>query len=97
MVDEVQGTNLFSFGLGRRMCPGVHLATREMYTSFLYILYYFNIRKSVNVEEQDYDIHPLTGVHKAQAFSVSPKRFKVMFEPRHQDHFKTNILDRSVW
>ncbi|KAF7727034.1 cytochrome P450 1B1 [Apophysomyces ossiformis] len=96
MKDDLQGTNLFAFGLGRRMCPGVHLASREMYVSFLYVLYYFNIRKSDDVQEQDYDIHPLTGVHKAQAFSVAPKRFKVVFEPRNQEHFKQNILERSV-
>lgn len=71
------GMDSYAFGMGRRMCPGVFLALREIYTTLVFLTHFFDIEP-----DGEYDIHPLTAVEDGRAFSVRPKPFKVRCIPR---------------
>ncbi|CDR88137.1 probable Cytochrome P450 monooxygenase/Phenylacetate hydroxylase [Sporisorium scitamineum] len=72
----------YSFGAGRRMCAGVHLANRELYVAFCKVIHFFRIERSEVVGEREYDIDPKTGCANPKGLSSSPKPFKVRFVPR---------------
>ena len=79
---ELMGLESYAFGMGRRMCPGVFLAMREVYTALVYLLHFYTVEKSTEPGEADFDIDPLTAIEDARAFSVRPKDFKVRCVPR---------------
>ncbi|PWN53131.1 putative cytochrome P450 monooxygenase/Phenylacetate hydroxylase [Violaceomyces palustris] len=72
----------YSFGAGRRMCAGVHLANREMYIAFCKIIYFFKILPSDVKGEEDFDICPETACANPRGLSHAPKDFKIRFVPR---------------
>ncbi|TKY89373.1 hypothetical protein EX895_001904 [Sporisorium graminicola] len=72
----------YSFGAGRRMCAGVHLANRELYVAFCKVIHFFKIEPSLDPAEQEYDMNPATGCANPKGLSSSPKPFKVRFVPR---------------
>lgn len=72
----------YSFGAGRRMCAGVHLANRELYIAFCKVIHFFKIETSTNPAEEVYDINPATGCANPKGLSSTPKPFKVRFVPR---------------
>lgn len=72
----------YSFGAGRRMCAGVHLANRELYIAFCKVIHFFKIEMSDDPAEQDYDINPATGCANPKGLSSTPKPFKIRFVPR---------------
>lgn len=79
-VDASMGVSTYSFGVGRRMCPGIHLAMREMYVTLCYLVYFFTIERAPGEAGgmgDDYDIHPVSAVANPGGFSMSPKRYKV--------------------
>lgn len=71
------GMETYAFGMSRRMCPGVFLALREIYTTLVFLTHFFDIQA-----DGDFDIDPLTAVEDGRAFSVRPKTFKVRCIPR---------------
>lgn len=73
----------YSFGAGRRMCAGVHLANRELYIAFCKVIHFFHIQLSDVEEEKHFDINPKTGCANPKGLSSTPKPFKVRFVPRH--------------
>lgn len=75
--NKMGGVETYAFGMGRRMCPGVFLALREIYTTLVYLTHFFDIEP-----DGEYDIDPLTAVEDGRAFSVRPKPFKVRCVPR---------------
>lgn len=72
----------YSFGAGRRMCAGVHLANRELYVAFCKVIHFFKIELSDNPSEQEFDMNPATGCANPKGLSSTPKPFKVRFVPR---------------
>ena len=74
---NLAGQETYAFGMGRRMCPGVFLALREIYTTLVYLTHFFDIKP-----DGEFDIDPLTAVEDGRAFSVRPKPFKVLCIPR---------------
>ena len=79
---------LFSFGFGRRICPGRLLADDSLYINIAQSLAAFNInRPAVNGQEIVPEIHFLAGV-------VShPAPFKAVIRPRSGQH---EFLVRSI-
>ncbi|WOO78093.1 Phenylacetate 2-hydroxylase [Vanrija pseudolonga] len=68
----------YSYGAGRRMCAGVHLANREMYIAFCKLIYFFKIEMG----DKDYDIDPATACANPLGLASTPHPFKVRFVPR---------------
>jgi phenylacetate 2-hydroxylase len=81
----------YSFGAGRRMCAGVHLANREMYVAFCKLIYFFKIERG----SEDFDIDPATACDNPRGLSSTPKPFKVKFVPRNSDTIEQWIDDEK--
>lgn len=67
----------YTFGVGSRMCIGIHMANRELYLLFIRLINSFQI-----VADEPIDTNPITGVNNPMATVSIPKPFKVRFVPR---------------
>ena len=67
----------YTFGVGSRMCIGIHMANRELYLLFTRLINSFKI-----VADESIDTNPITGVNNPMATVSIPKPFKVRFVPR---------------
>lgn len=69
----------YTFGVGSRMCIGIHMAYRELYLLFIRLINSFEI-----VADEPIDTNPITGVNNPMATVSFPKPYKVRFVPRDQ-------------
>ena len=80
----------FTFGAGRRSCPGTHIAHNSLFINIARIFWAFDIRKSVdgegNVVEPSTDALP--------GFLLTPVKFACRFEARSRNHKR--IIEK-VW
>lgn len=74
----------FTFGAGRRNCPGVHIAHNSLFINIARILWGFNIRKSKDANGDV--IEPSTAAQPG--FLLTPVNFACHFEPRSENHAK---------
>ncbi|KAN0066430.1 hypothetical protein ACQY0O_000524 [Thecaphora frezii] len=81
----------YSYGAGRRLCAGVHLANRELYIAFCKLIYFFKIEKSQVEGEAEFDINPATACANPKGLSSAPKPFKVRFVPRDEERIRAWI------
>ncbi|KAH0006076.1 putative cytochrome P450, partial [Aureobasidium melanogenum] len=87
--DEPQATS-FTFGFGRRICPGRVLADASLFLVIAQSLAVFDINKKVDKEGKV--VEP---VHEFMGGTVSyPKAFEVSVVPRSQRH--ENLVDEVV-
>lgn len=80
----------FTFGAGRRNCPGLHIAHNSLFINIARIFWAFDIRKSVDADGNI--IEPSTAAQPG--FLLTPVKFMCHFEPRSESH--ANIIKR-VW
>ncbi|CAA7262152.1 unnamed protein product [Cyclocybe aegerita] len=64
----------FTFGFGRRVCPGQHLATTSVFLNTSLLFWAFNIRKDPS--------SPIDELAFTKSANAHPLPFKVIFEPR---------------
>lgn len=74
----------FTFGAGRRNCPGVHIAHNSLFINIARIFWAFNIRKSVDANGNV--IEPSAAAQPG--FLLTPVKFACHFEPRSEKHVK---------
>ncbi|EPQ31840.1 uncharacterized protein PFL1_00039 [Pseudozyma flocculosa PF-1] len=86
----------YSFGAGRRMCAGVHLANRELYIAFCKLIHFFRILPSDRDDERAFDIDPATACANPRGLSSTPKPFKVRFVPRDEAGIRAWIDDEKT-
>lgn len=81
----------FTFGAGRRICPGMHVAERSLFLGISRILWAFNITpaKDPNGNEILPDQEKLT-----QGFVCMPEEFRAEITPRSE---KRASLVRKEW
>jgi cytochrome P450 len=83
----------YVFGAGRRICPGIHLAEREMFLGTAKLLWAFNIEQARdemgNVIPIDTD--PVTGY--TEGFLVCPKDFACSVTPRSERRAATIVKE----
>ena len=79
----------FTFGAGRRNCPGVHIAHNSLFINIARILWAFNISKSVDANGQV--IEPSTDAQPG--FLLTPVKFPCHFEPRSERH--SEIVEKT--
>jgi phenylacetate 2-hydroxylase len=89
---EASQQSHYSFGAGRRMCAGVHLANRELYIAFCKLIHFFKIVPG----EDAYDIDPATACANPKGLSSTPKPFKVTFLPRNEAAIQGWIDDEKA-
>ncbi|KAI4126603.1 MAG: hypothetical protein LQ338_003653 [Usnochroma carphineum] len=65
----------YGYGAGRRICPGIHLAERNMFLSIAKLLWAFSFEEQIGVDEKPLtnDPDPVTGYH--QGFLYCPKPY----------------------
>ncbi|EDU45739.1 CypX Cytochrome P450 [Pyrenophora tritici-repentis] len=72
----------FSFGAGRRACPGVHVAERSMFINMARVLWGFSIRKKIGKDGKEV---PVSDKMMPGFFSV-PEPFEADIRPRSEAH-----------
>lgn len=72
----------FTYGAGRRVCPGVHVAERSLYINIVRTLWGFDINKRKSAQGEL--IEPETGM--IRGFLSVPKPFECEITPRSAHH-----------
>ncbi|PYI26719.1 cytochrome P450 [Aspergillus indologenus CBS 114.80] len=80
----------FTYGAGRRICPGVHVAERSLYINIARTLWGFKIGKKTEADGQI--IEPTTAM--VRGFLSIPHHFACAIEPRSAHHAQ---LIRDAW
>lgn len=80
----------FTFGAGRRNCPGLHIAHNSLFINIARIFWAFNIRKPV--DSSGNVIEPSTAAQPG--FLLTPVKFSCHIEPRTGGH--AEIIEQ-VW
>lgn len=76
-----EGTPHYGYGAGSRMCPGTHLANRELYTAMLRLIVGFHILPGKNPHERPVlDALGANAIPNSQ--TLDPKPFKCGFKAR---------------
>jgi hypothetical protein len=83
----------FTYGAGRRVCPGVHVAERSLYINIVRTLWGFNIAKPVGVD--GVPIEPNTGM--IRGFLSVPNPFDASMTVRSPAHAATirKVFDQA--
>lgn len=64
----------YTFGFGRRVCPGQHMATASVFLNTALIQWAFTVRKD--------PAHPIDELAFTESANTHPLPFKVFFQPR---------------
>ncbi|KAJ3553003.1 hypothetical protein NP233_g12746 [Leucocoprinus birnbaumii] len=64
----------YTFGFGRRVCPGQHMATASVFLNTALIQWAFTVRADPG--------HPIDDLAFTESANAHPMPFKVFFEPR---------------
>jgi cytochrome P450 len=72
----------YTYGAGRRICPGIHLAERTQWRILARLLWAFRIEHEIDTEA--YEEKLITG----------PKPFQVRFTPRSQQHVR--VIEKEL-
>src|SRR2546423_15516726 len=85
----------YGYGVGRRICPGIHLAERNMLLGIAKLIWAFKFERS-----GDCDDDPVTGYH--QGFLYCPKTYGVKVVVRSEEIRKTvetefGVAEREVF
>ncbi|KAM7183943.1 putative cytochrome P450 [Naviculisporaceae sp. PSN 640] len=83
----------FVYGAGRRICPGIHLAEREMFLGTAKLLWGFNFEQKVDKmgKKVSIDTDPVTGY--TEGFLVCPGEFECKVTARSEERAKTIIRE----
>jgi phenylacetate 2-hydroxylase len=81
----------YSFGAGRRMCAGVHLANRELYSAISKLVYFFKLEEG----DVPYGCDPAKDVHNTYALAHTPHKYKMRFVARDPEMLERWIQDEK--
>jgi hypothetical protein len=73
----------FSFGVGRRICPGLHLAEASLFITVARILWAFDVLPGL--DETGNEIKPDTEAYETSTSLTQPIPFKARFVPRSEE------------
>lgn len=90
-LNDVSKRDHFSFGCGRRACPGTHIADHSLYLAIARLLWAFNIKPKVDVDGKE--MLPVQDDF-VQGMTVHPKKFEVSITPRGE---KRGELVKRMW
>jgi len=72
----------FTYGAGRRVCPGVHVAERSLYINIVRTLWAFNVRKPIGPDGKAVEPDQAT----VPGFLTVPKPFEAAVSVRSPKH-----------
>jgi cytochrome P450 len=72
----------FSYGAGRRACPGIHVAERSLFINVSRVLWGFNLRKKVGADGKEVEV----SAKMAPGFFSVPEPFECDIKPRSGKH-----------
>lgn len=73
----------FSFGAGRRICPGMHLAENSIFVVLAKVLWAFEIRPPMGADGKEEAVDVSDQAYEP-GMNTLPKPFKLRFEPRNK-------------
>ncbi|KAJ5569117.1 cytochrome P450 [Penicillium hetheringtonii] len=79
---DYESRDHYGYGSGRRICPGIHLAERNLFLAIAKLIWAFSIEPSLDEQGQPikYDFSPQTGY--SEGFLVCVKDFPCVIKPR---------------
>lgn len=82
---DYQNRDHYTYGAGRRICAGIHLAERTQWRMLARLLWAFRIEHAVDENGEKIEID--TEAYEEKLIT-GPKRFRVRFTPRSEKHAK---------
>lgn len=76
---DVSQRDQFAFGAGRRVCPGMHVAERNLFLAISRLLWAFDFKRPMDVSGAEIVPNP---AQVTQGFVCAPLPFKVAITPR---------------
>lgn len=87
---DVSQRDHFTFGGGRRICPGIHIAERSLFLAIAKILWAFDIRPAQDEEENDILPDPS---RLTQGFACEPLKYMADIRPRSEGRARIILKD----
>jgi len=86
---DYEARDHYIYGAGRRICPGIHLAEREMWLATAKLVWGFNFNQATDNTgaKIPIDTNPTTGY--SEGFLVCPKDFATCVTPRSEKRIET--------
>ncbi|KAF9262832.1 cytochrome P450 [Marasmius fiardii PR-910] len=75
-------SGIWSFGFGRRSCPGRRLGVDSIWLGVAHFLWAFNISKIQDPDVIDYTERPFDGLRWRDSVNIEPKELPIIFEMR---------------
>jgi len=76
----------YAYGAGRRICPGMHLAERNMWRTAAKLLWAFEFSEAMDVDGKPIHLDPEA---YTSGLTREPKPYKVQIKPRSVAHIET--------
>lgn len=87
---DVSQRDQFTFGAGRRICPGIHVAERSLFLGISRVLWSFDITPALN---KDGSLNMPDPEKLTQGFVCMPEKFKAMITVRSQE--RSDLITRE--
>lgn len=86
---DYENRDHYSFGNGRRLCPGIHLGERNIFLGISKLLWAFKFEKAVDEAGQpiETDINPVTAY--TEGFLITAKPYPCKISPRSEKREET--------
>lgn len=86
----------YVYGSGRRICPGIHLAERELFLGTAKLLWGHRIEQKSDASGMPIPIETDPEVGYTEGFLVCPKHFDCKVTPRSQSRAETIIREHEI-
>ncbi|GAB7330838.1 hypothetical protein MBLNU13_g02377t1 [Cladosporium sp. NU13] len=83
----------YGYGAGRRLCPGIHLAERNLFLAMSKLLWAFDMSPSVDESGRDVPVDTDPRTAYSEGFLVCAKDFPARFRIRSQDKKETVLRE----
>lgn len=83
----------YGYGAGRRICPGIHLAERNLFLGVAKLLWAFSFETSVDAQGHRIPIDVDSDTGYNDGFLVSPKPFDCKIRPRSETRRETILKE----
>ncbi|PLB47299.1 putative cytochrome P450 [Aspergillus steynii IBT 23096] len=93
---DYESRDHYGYGAGRRICPGIHLAERNLFLAIAKLIWAFSIEPDLDEQGQPakYDFSPHTGY--SEGFLVCVKDFPCVIKPRSEARQTTIMRELEV-